>query len=118
MASASPNGFEIYFDDVGDGSSSAGGSPAKKGRGGGGAGAGAAQVSRCQVEGCNVDLSDAKSYYSRHKVCAKHSKSPKVLVSGLHQRFCQQCSRSFFIFFMPFFFFFFFKCLIYLSYTC
>lgn len=94
MASASSNAFEIYFDDVGgaaaDGSSSAGGSPAKKGRGGGGG----QVVSRCQVEGCNVDLSDAKSYYSRHKVCGKHSKSPKVVVSGIHQRFCQQCSRS------------------------
>lgn len=96
MASASSNAFEIYFDDVGggggaaDGSGSGGGSPAKKGRGGGGG----QVVSRCQVEGCNVDLSDAKSYYSRHKVCGKHSKSPKVVVSGIHQRFCQQCSRS------------------------
>ncbi|KAL8456433.1 hypothetical protein ACS0TY_033751 [Phlomoides rotata] len=48
---------------------------------------------RCQVEGCRVDLSDAKSYYSRHKVCGMHSKYPKVIVAGLEQRFCQQCSR-------------------------
>lgn len=48
---------------------------------------------RCQVEGCNVDLSDAKAYYSRHKVCGMHSKSPLVVVNGLEQRFCQQCSR-------------------------
>ncbi|KAJ0965082.1 hypothetical protein J5N97_026220 [Dioscorea zingiberensis] len=48
---------------------------------------------RCQVEGCKVDLSDAKAYYSRHKVCGMHSKSPMVIVAGLEQRFCQQCSR-------------------------
>lgn len=47
----------------------------------------------CQVEGCRVDLSNAKRYYSRHKVCCIHSKSSKVIVSGLLQRFCQQCSR-------------------------
>ncbi|KAF2307792.1 hypothetical protein GH714_031803 [Hevea brasiliensis] len=51
------------------------------------------QPPRCQVEGCKVDLSDAKAYYSRHKVCGMHSKSPKVIVAGLEQRFCQQCSR-------------------------
>lgn len=49
---------------------------------------------RCQVEDCKVDLSGAKAYYSRHKVCCMHSKSPSVVVSGLEQRFCQQCSRS------------------------
>ncbi|XP_039130354.1 squamosa promoter-binding-like protein 17 [Dioscorea cayenensis subsp. rotundata] len=48
---------------------------------------------RCQVEGCKLDLSDAKAYYSRHKVCGMHSKSPMVIVAGLEQRFCQQCSR-------------------------
>nr|AGI62053.1 SQUAMOSA promoter-binding-like 5 [Erycina pusilla] len=48
---------------------------------------------RCQVEGCNLDLKGAKAYYSRHKVCGMHSKSPMVIVSGLEQRFCQQCSR-------------------------
>ncbi|KAF8095803.1 hypothetical protein N665_0322s0023 [Sinapis alba] len=50
-------------------------------------------AARCQVEGCRMDLSNAKTYYSRHKVCCIHSKSSKVIVSGLHQRFCQQCSR-------------------------
>ncbi|KAM7500234.1 hypothetical protein LguiA_024648 [Lonicera macranthoides] len=96
-------GKKIYFEDVGvgipakscGGSLSAGGLPppppqVKRGRGvvvqGG-------QPPRCQVEGCKVDLSDAKSYYSRHKVCGTHSKSPLVIVGGLEQRFCQQCSR-------------------------
>nr|WMI30935.1 squamosa promter-binding-like protein 34 [Diospyros sp. 'deyangshi'] len=67
-------GQKIYFEDVGQGCQ--GGQPP-----------------RCQVEGCEVDLSDAKAYYSRHKVCGMHSKSPKVIVAGLEQRFCQQCSR-------------------------
>ncbi|CAN6460854.1 unnamed protein product [Victoria cruziana] len=50
-------------------------------------------VPRCQVEGCNVGLMGAKEYHRRHKVCEMHSKAPKVIVQGLEQRFCQQCSR-------------------------
>ncbi|KAK9157072.1 hypothetical protein Scep_003646 [Stephania cephalantha] len=105
-------GKKIYFEDVGIGVSakSGGGSsssspappsadvvsggssapPPRRGRGvlqGG-------QPPRCQVEGCRVDLSDAKAYYSRHKVCGMHSKSPKVVAAGQEQRFCQQCSRK------------------------
>nr|QCC72906.1 SPL9 [Macadamia integrifolia] len=98
-------GKKIYFEDVGIGIPAKSGcgsssssvsvteepmaAPTKKGRGvvqGG-------QPPRCQVEGCKVDLSGAKTYYSRHKVCGMHSKSPKVIVAGLEQRFCQQCSR-------------------------
>ncbi|KAL4353266.1 hypothetical protein GQ457_06G033010 [Hibiscus cannabinus] len=52
-----------------------------------------ATVPRCQVEGCNVALVNAKEYHRRHKVCEMHSKAPKVVVLGLEQRFCQQCSR-------------------------
>lgn len=52
-----------------------------------------AQPSRCQVEGCNVGLVNAKEYHKRHKVCEMHSKAPKVIVLGTEQRFCQQCSR-------------------------
>ena len=48
---------------------------------------------RCQVEGCNVVLANAKEYHKRHKVCEMHSKAPKVIVLGTEQRFCQQCSR-------------------------
>ncbi|KAF3968882.1 hypothetical protein CMV_007273 [Castanea mollissima] len=91
-------GRKIYFEDAppgpvapakpGDGPES---TPPKKVRGGGGAVG--AQPPRCQVEGCKADLSDAKAYYSRHKVCGMHSKSPKVIVAGIEQRFCQQCSR-------------------------
>ncbi|XP_020229799.1 squamosa promoter-binding-like protein 12 isoform X1 [Cajanus cajan] len=47
----------------------------------------------CQVEGCGLDLSSAKNYHRKHRVCESHSKSPKVVVAGLELRFCQQCSR-------------------------
>ncbi|RWR77822.1 squamosa promoter-binding-like protein 14 [Cinnamomum micranthum f. kanehirae] len=91
-------GKKIYFEDVGSGGSaktaalpgSSSSSPApRRGRGvvqGG-------QPPRCQVEGCKMDLTGAKPYYCRHKVCGMHSKSPKVIVNGMEQRFCQQCSR-------------------------
>ncbi|MED6130410.1 Squamosa promoter-binding-like protein [Stylosanthes scabra] len=89
-------GKKIYFEDLGlstpsnTSSSSSSVAVPKKGRGGS---VQHAHPPRCQVEGCKADLSDAKAYYSRHKVCAMHSKSPTVTVSGLQQRFCQQCSR-------------------------
>ena len=52
------------------------------------------QAPSCQAEKCAVDLTDAKRYHRRHKVCEQHSKAPVVIVAGLRQRFCQQCSRS------------------------
>ncbi|XP_006347009.1 squamosa promoter-binding protein 1 isoform X1 [Solanum tuberosum] len=56
------------------------------------AGEGSAHPS-CQVDQCTANMADAKPYHRRHKVCEFHSKSPIVLISGLQQRFCQQCSR-------------------------
>ncbi|KAK2396199.1 squamosa promoter-binding protein [Trifolium repens] len=47
----------------------------------------------CQVEDCRADLSNAKDYHRRHKVCDVHSKASKALVGNVMQRFCQQCSR-------------------------
>ncbi|KAJ4968128.1 hypothetical protein NE237_014829 [Protea cynaroides] len=47
----------------------------------------------CQVEDCGVDLSSAKDYHRRHKVCEIHSKVSRALVGNVMQRFCQQCSR-------------------------
>ncbi|KAL8130051.1 hypothetical protein V2J09_019206 [Rumex salicifolius] len=41
----------------------------------------------CQADKCTADLSEAKLYHRRHKVCELHSKSHDVLVAGLHQRF-------------------------------
>lgn len=51
------------------------------------------QTAYCQVYGCNKDLSGCKDYHKRHKVCEVHSKTSKVIVNGIEQRFCQQCSR-------------------------
>lgn len=47
----------------------------------------------CQVDHCGADLSSAKDYHRRHKVCEMHSKAGKALVGNVMQRFCQQCSR-------------------------
>ncbi|GMH20923.1 hypothetical protein Nepgr_022765 [Nepenthes gracilis] len=47
----------------------------------------------CQVDDCGADLSRAKDYHRRHKVCVVHSKASKALVGNVMQRFCQQCSR-------------------------
>ncbi|XP_039132151.1 squamosa promoter-binding-like protein 13A [Dioscorea cayenensis subsp. rotundata] len=51
------------------------------------------QPPKCQAEGCHSDLSLAKHYHRRHKVCEFHSKATIVIAAGLQQRFCQQCSR-------------------------
>ncbi|KAM1259905.1 hypothetical protein ACFX2I_039205 [Malus domestica] len=51
------------------------------------------QPAYCQVYGCNKDLSSCKDYHKRHKVCEVHSKTAKVIINGIEQRFCQQCSR-------------------------
>ncbi|XP_024535490.1 squamosa promoter-binding-like protein 8 [Selaginella moellendorffii] len=48
----------------------------------------------CQALGCRADLSTAKHYHRRHKVCEMHSKASTVTAAnGETQRFCQQCSR-------------------------
>ncbi|KAL8126943.1 squamosa promoter-binding-like protein 14 isoform X2 [Apium graveolens] len=48
---------------------------------------------KCQVDDCKEDLSTAKDYHRRHKVCEVHSKATKAIVGKQMQRFCQQCSR-------------------------
>ena len=59
----------------------------------GSSGGGGVSPPSCQVEKCGLDLSDAKRYHRRHKVCEIHAKAPVVVVAGIRQRFCQQCSR-------------------------
>ncbi|GMP42797.1 hypothetical protein CsSME_00012410 [Camellia sinensis var. sinensis] len=98
-------GKRHYFEDatgapLGDchvvGGGGGGGKRGKTYYGGGGGGevvGTSAPAPRCQVDGCNVALVNAKEYHRRHKVCEMHSKAPKVEVLGLEQRFCQQCSR-------------------------
>lgn len=50
-------------------------------------------IPHCQVDACNLDLSSAKEYHRKHRVCHTHSKCPKVIILGVERRFCQQCSR-------------------------
>ncbi|CAN4087149.1 unnamed protein product [Withania somnifera] len=38
-------------------------------------------------------MANTKAYHRHHKVCEFHAKAPAVLIGGLLQRFCQQCSR-------------------------
>ncbi|GMI98277.1 hypothetical protein HRI_003497000 [Hibiscus trionum] len=79
-----------YYNNIGDGGVSGGVEPSSSSIAVMGS---PATVPRCQVEGCDVVLVNAKEYHRRHKVCEMHSKAPKVVVLGLEQRFCQQCSR-------------------------
>lgn len=53
----------------------------------------AASTKTCQADNCTADLTAAKTYHRRHKVCELHAKAQVVLVAGIRQRFCQQCSR-------------------------
>ncbi|KAG8641399.1 squamosa promoter-binding-like protein 13 [Manihot esculenta] len=76
----------------GGGGGGVGGGGGKKGSGGGGCG-GSGGMRCCQADMCMADLSDAKPYHRRHKVCENHAKAQIVLVAGIRQRFCQQCSR-------------------------
>lgn len=70
------------------------GSPGSAGGSGGGAPAnGGGSYPMCQVDDCRADLTSAKDYHRRHKVCEIHSKTTKALVANQMQRFCQQCSR-------------------------
>ncbi|KAF8406698.1 hypothetical protein HHK36_008789 [Tetracentron sinense] len=41
----------------------------------------------CQADDCDFDLSCAKRYHRRHKVCVRHAKAAVVLVGGVDQRF-------------------------------
>ncbi|KAF7851204.1 hypothetical protein BT93_L4348 [Corymbia citriodora subsp. variegata] len=59
----------------------------------GGSCSGWAPPPSCQAENCSADMTDAKRYHRRHKVCEFHAKAPVVMVADLRQRFCQQCSR-------------------------
>ncbi|PIN07394.1 hypothetical protein CDL12_20041 [Handroanthus impetiginosus] len=56
-------------------------------------GAGGSTQRTCQVEDCTADMTGAKPYHRRHKVCEYHAKAAVVLLAGMQQRFCQQCSR-------------------------
>ncbi|XP_010655441.1 squamosa promoter-binding protein 1 isoform X4 [Vitis vinifera] len=61
----------------------------KKGSGGAGS-----TPPSCQVDNCTADMSEAKRYHKRHRVCEHHAKAPVILIAGIQQRFCQQCSSG------------------------
>ncbi|XAR68319.1 hypothetical protein NMG60_11003404 [Bertholletia excelsa] len=65
----------------------------RKGQAAAAGGGGGVAPPRCQAEKCSADLTTAKRYHRRHKVCELHAKSAAVVVAGVRQRFCQQCSR-------------------------
>ncbi|KAK1304968.1 Squamosa promoter-binding protein 1 [Acorus calamus] len=50
-------------------------------------------ILKCQVEGCEEDISGSKAYYRNHKICEGHYKAPVVRNGGVRERFCQQCTR-------------------------
>ncbi|KAL3641953.1 Squamosa promoter-binding-like protein [Castilleja foliolosa] len=67
------------------------GLPAKKrnrtGRGSGGLPA------RCQVPGCEADISELKGYHKRHRVCLRCAHASAVVLDGESKRYCQQCGK-------------------------
>ncbi|XP_042068269.1 squamosa promoter-binding protein 1-like [Salvia splendens] len=56
-------------------------------------GGGDTSMKSCQAEKCSANLTTAKAYHRRHKVCEHHAKAQVAVVAGIRQRFCQQCSR-------------------------
>ena len=44
---------------------------------------------RCQVLGCEADLSSLPGYWQRHRVCVPHSRDAGLEVAGVLQRWCQ-----------------------------
>ncbi|KAL5546491.1 hypothetical protein UlMin_006178 [Ulmus minor] len=54
---------------------------------------GTSNLAVCQVENCGDNLSNAKDYHRRHKVCEMHPTASKALIGNVMQQFCQQCSR-------------------------
>ncbi|KAK1278961.1 Squamosa promoter-binding-like protein 9 [Acorus gramineus] len=56
------------------------------------AGAGRSNV-RCQVPGCEADISELKGYHRRHHVCLTCANAESVILDGVHMRYCQQCGK-------------------------
>ncbi|PPE00366.1 hypothetical protein GOBAR_DD02604 [Gossypium barbadense] len=48
---------------------------------------------RCQVRGCEVDISELKGYHRRHRICLRCANSSTVLIDGETKRYCQQCGK-------------------------
>ncbi|GAB4851209.1 Squamosa promoter-binding-like protein [Ancistrocladus abbreviatus] len=50
-------------------------------------------VARCQVPGCEADISQLKGYHRRHRVCLRCANATSVLLDGESKRYCQQCGK-------------------------
>ncbi|XP_065863505.1 squamosa promoter-binding-like protein 7 [Euphorbia lathyris] len=50
-------------------------------------------VTRCQVPGCEADISELKGYHKRHKVCLRCANASAVKFDGEDKRYCQQCGK-------------------------
>lgn len=53
----------------------------------------ASSSARCQVPGCEVDISELKGYHRRHRVCLRCATAVTVLIDGEAKRYCQQCGK-------------------------
>ncbi|GJR95459.1 SBP-like protein [Tanacetum coccineum] len=56
-------------------------------------GSGRVGVGRCQVPGCEVDISELKGYHKRHRVCLRCANATSVVLDGCDKRYCQQCGK-------------------------
>ncbi|XP_043807139.1 squamosa promoter-binding-like protein 7 isoform X7 [Manihot esculenta] len=50
-------------------------------------------VARCQVPGCEVDISELKGYHKRHRICLCCANASAVVLDGENKRYCQQCGK-------------------------
>ncbi|KAJ4967665.1 hypothetical protein NE237_014366 [Protea cynaroides] len=50
-------------------------------------------IVRCQVPGCEADISELKGYHRRHRVCLPCANATSVILDGLSKRYCQQCGK-------------------------
>ncbi|XP_076932951.1 squamosa promoter-binding-like protein 7, partial [Bidens hawaiensis] len=53
----------------------------------------AATSNRCQVPGCESDISELKGYHKRHRVCLHCANATSVVLDGQDKRYCQQCGK-------------------------
>lgn len=52
-----------------------------------------AGIARCQVPGCEADISELKGYHRRHRVCLRCANASTVTLDGEAKRYCQQCGK-------------------------
>ncbi|XP_054805595.1 squamosa promoter-binding-like protein 7 [Prosopis cineraria] len=52
-----------------------------------------AGIARCQVPGCEADISELKGYHRRHRVCLRCANASTVILDGDAKRYCQQCGK-------------------------